>query len=244
MRRFNELRIALMLLTRLPAGRIDGKAPELKDTQWAFPLIGLPIGLIAGLIATAALAIGASPATAGLLGITALGLVTGGLHHDGLADYADGMGGGRDRDHVMEIMRDSRIGSYGVLALGLALALMGTSIASYASALLPAFVFTAIASRLIMLGVLVLVPPARKDGMGHMAGRQPLQVLLPGALLCLAVLPLTGWAAVWALVPMIATAWALSHIAKRRIGGQTGDVLGAVQLASETTGWIMLSALL
>src|SRR5437763_523525 len=90
---------------------------------WALPLIGLIVGAIAALVLLGAAWIGMTPAVAAGLALAAAVLVTGGLHEDGLADTADGLGGGKDRDHKLAIMRDSRIGSYGVLALMLTLGL-------------------------------------------------------------------------------------------------------------------------
>ncbi len=118
-----EFRVALMLLSRLPAGRIEGAAPNLADARWAFPLVGLALGLIGWAVHAGALASGAPAPVAAVRALAALALATGALHFDGLADFADGIGGGRDRAHALEIMRDSRVGSYGVLALILIVAL-------------------------------------------------------------------------------------------------------------------------
>jgi adenosylcobinamide-GDP ribazoletransferase len=239
-RRWDEARLALMLLTRLPAGRIAGEA-DLAAARWAYPLAGLPVGLIAGLVHLGTLALGAAPATAAIAALVALAAVTGGLHHDGLADFADGMAGA-DRARRLEIMRDSRIGSYGVLALGLTLAGIGAALADLGAAATPAaFVAVAVASRCAMLGVLVLLPAARGDGLGaaaHGTGGRALAVGGATALVCL--LPL-GAAAVPLAAATVAAAAGIAALARRRLGGQTGDVLGAVQLASEAAGWLALS---
>ena len=122
-RRLPEIRLALMLLTRLPVGQFAGTPPEITHARWAFPLVGLPLALIAWAVLAGAAALGLSPLVGGVLAVTALVLATGGLHHDGLADFADGMGG-RDPEQRLAIMRDSRVGSYGVLALILAVVLV------------------------------------------------------------------------------------------------------------------------
>ncbi|MEE4120317.1 MAG: adenosylcobinamide-GDP ribazoletransferase [Paracoccaceae bacterium] len=239
-RRWDEARLALMLLTRLPAGRIAYDTPLVR-CRWAYPLAGVPVGLIAGLVHWGALSLGASAAVAAVAALAALTAVTGGLHHDGLADFADGMGGS-DRAKRLEIMRDSRIGTYGVLALGLVVAAMGAAIADLGAEVPPvAFVAIAVASRCAMLAVLVVLPPARTDGLGaaaHAPGRRA--VAAGGALALVCLLPL-GPSAVPVAAAVAAAAAALAITALRRLGGQTGDVLGAVQLASEAAGWIALS---
>ena len=100
-----------MILTRLPAGRIEGNAPPIANAVWAFPLIGALVGLIAGAVFTLAITINLPAFAAALLALASAALVTGGLHEDGLADTADGFGGGQTLSRKLEIMRDSRIGS-------------------------------------------------------------------------------------------------------------------------------------
>ncbi|MCR8549011.1 adenosylcobinamide-GDP ribazoletransferase [Salipiger sp. P9] len=245
-RRIDEARLALMLLTRLPVGRFE-TPPDMAAARWVYPLAGVPVGLIGWAAFAGGTALGLAPLVAALVALAALALTTGGLHHDGLADFADGMGG-RDRARRLEIMRDSRIGSYGVLALVLVLALGAASLAELpvtprgAAALL----LSAVASRLLMLVVLDTLPPARGDGLGQMAsgGRGSRAGWLPGgALAVLLCLPLGG-AGLAALLVMALTALVLARRAQARLGGQTGDVLGAVQLCSETAGWLVLGALL
>ena len=121
-RRIAEVQVAFMLLTRLPAGRLWGGAPELAAAKWAFPLTGLVVGgSFAGVYITMSiLALPASLAAILALGVSVM--MTGGLHEDGLADCADGFGGGQTKDQKLAIMRDSRVGSYGVLALVLVIA--------------------------------------------------------------------------------------------------------------------------
>ncbi|RDC73042.1 adenosylcobinamide-GDP ribazoletransferase [Rhodovulum sp. 12E13] len=239
-RRWDEARLALMLLTRLPAGRIAHDIP-LARSRWAYPLVGVPVGLIAGLLHWGALGLGASAAVAAVAALAALAAVTGGLHHDGLADFADGLGGS-DRAQRLEIMRDSRIGSYGVLALGLVVAAMGAAIADLGAGVAPvAFVAIAVASRCAMLAALVFLPPARADGLGAAAHAPGGRAVATGGVIALVCLIPLGATAVPVAAAMSAAAAALAMTARRRLGGQTGDVLGAVQLASEAAGWIALS---
>ncbi|MFP4328504.1 MAG: adenosylcobinamide-GDP ribazoletransferase, partial [Paracoccaceae bacterium] len=232
--RLDEIRVAVMLLTRLPVGRLTGRVPGLDASSWAFPLVGLPVGLIGWAVHAGALSLGMSPLIAALMALSALALATGALHHDGLADFADGIGGGRDKAHCLEIMRDSRIGSYGVLALVLVLAFWAAALVELDSAASAwAFIGLAMASRVAMLAVLRWSPPARADGLGHSAsgGGAGLAV---GVAICALVLSPLGLPAVVVACVVAGMAILIGTLARRRIGGQTGDVLGAVQILSET----------
>ncbi|MBC9180481.1 adenosylcobinamide-GDP ribazoletransferase, partial [Pseudoroseomonas ludipueritiae] len=123
---------ALGLLTRLPTGWLPqhNSAAGFARSIWAYPLVGLGIGAAGGAVMAAGLWLGLPPLVAALWSLAATLLLTGGFHEDGLADTADGFGGGRDRARKLEIMRDSRIGSYGVLALVLALGLRAAALAA------------------------------------------------------------------------------------------------------------------
>jgi adenosylcobinamide-GDP ribazoletransferase len=244
-RRVEEARLALMLLTRLPAGRLAEPAPSLAAARWAYPLVGLVVGALAAAAQAAALAVGLGPLAAAILALTAAALVTGALHLDGLADFADGIGGGRDRAHVLLIMRDSRIGSYGVIALILALGLTATGLADLPPETAPAVIlFAAVGSRLAMLLVLDRLPPAREDGLGRSASGHAPGVWLPGAVAVAGLALWIGAASLPALAAMAVAALAVWRLALRRIGGQTGDVLGATQVAAEVAGILVLSAAL
>ncbi|MBF0335337.1 MAG: adenosylcobinamide-GDP ribazoletransferase, partial [Alphaproteobacteria bacterium] len=120
---------AAVFLTRLPLPHLRDPARPLAACMWAFPLVGAVLGLTAG-ACFAGLASLLPPLPAALVALALLVLATGGLHEDGLADLADGFGGGRDRDHRLEIMRDSRTGSYGALAVGFSLALRAAALAA------------------------------------------------------------------------------------------------------------------
>lgn len=239
-RRLSEIQVAAMLLSRLPAGQLGDGFPSMNAARWAFPLVGLPVGLLLWVV-LAALPDGPVGAA---LALGAAALVTGGLHHDGLADFADGMGG-QSRARRLEIMRDSRVGSYGVIVLIFTVLLGGLALAELGADLW-AILFVSLLSRLLMVCTLDLLPPARTEGLGQQAsGTTSPTAWLPGAALALACGALSGSAAVWgAGAVMLGTAALVGWQARRRLGGQTGDVLGAVQLASETAGWVALAALL
>lgn len=252
--RLAEAATALAWLTRLPVGRLlPDPAPSLARAAWAFPLAGLAVGGIAALVLGLAGLVGLPAPVAALLAVGAAIWTTGGLHEDGLADLADGAGGATPQRRL-QIMRDSRIGSYGVLALVLALGLRVAAISALVAAapLLAqaALVGLAAASRAGMVAGLRLMRPARDDGLGRAAGRPSgagMAVALAlgwAALLAPALLlshPLPAWLAL-ALGLGLAQLW-LARRALRDLGGQTGDVLGAMQQAGELAGLVLLAAL-
>lgn len=232
--RLKEAQLAFMILTRLPVGRISGEVPPLAASVWAFPLVGLALGLAMALVFAGATALNLPELAAALLALALSAVVTGGLHEDGLADMADGFGGGQTVSRKLEIMRDSRIGSYGVLALIFVIALTASAIATAGT--LAAFLAVAALSRSAMLLPMVVLRPARLDGLGH-AAQVSLGTPIWFALgLSIALAVLSGL--VLPAVLMLGTAVAATVLAKRQIGGQTGDVLGATQKLSECIGWL------
>ena len=244
--RTGEIRLAFMLLSRLPAGRIEGEAPAMAASSWAWPLVGVAVGAIMALVCGAGLWLGLPPLMAALLTLAAGALATGAMHEDGLADLADGFGGGRDRARKLEIMRDSRIGSFGVVALVLALAFraIGISTLAEAGSATAALIGIAAASRAVLPAALVLMPAARADGLGRSAaGAHPKPALIAAGIGFLCLLPLGFGTAVVAGAAMALAATLLAGLALRQIGGQTGDVLGAMQQLAEIAGWAALSAL-
>lgn len=239
-----EARLALALLSRLPAGRLDAP-PPLARAFWAYGLVGLTLGaLLAALLGVLSSA-GLGPVPAAVLALSAYWLATGGLHEDGLSDMADGFGGGADRARKLEIMRDSRIGSYGVLALiassAARIAALGALAGSGASGL-AAIILAHGLSRAGLPFAIIYLPNARGAGLGAAAAegagpRAPMGVWAAFALIAAMTLFLPGG---W--VMLIAGALGLAGVvilAQRQIGGWTGDVLGAAQVVGET---LMLTA--
>lgn len=246
-RRIDQMRLAAMMLTRVPMGRLTDPAPSLTEARWAFPVVGLPLGLAAWGAFAGATALCLPPLAAALVALGTLATLTGGLHHDGFADFADGMGG-RDRAHRLEIMRDSRVGSYGVIALIFAVSLAASGLSALPLSAWAGFVLVSVFSRVAMLVLLDTLPPAREDGLGRLAAEAgpalPWRVWLPGIILTGGVVLLSGPAALAVLAAMALAALIVARQARRALGGQTGDVLGAAQLASETVGWLTLAATL
>ena len=174
---------------------------------------------------------------AALLAVAAQVLLTGGLHEDGLADIADGFGGGRTRADKLRILRDSRIGSFGAMALMLALLARIGALAALAS---PALVAAALiaagaASRAALPVIMVSIAPARDEGLAVAAGRpHPLRAAAGAAIAILAALAVLPPAMATAgLVAAAGAALATGLLARRQIGGHTGDVLGAAQQLAE-----------
>ncbi|WP_343611502.1 adenosylcobinamide-GDP ribazoletransferase [Novosphingobium sp.] len=242
-RRWSEVQVALMLLTRLPAGRLGEPVPTLAQAAWAFPLAGLAVGgVVAGVMAVGQ-ALGWSAAVAAGVAMVAGLLATGGLHEDGLGDVADGFGGGHTRERKLEIMKDSRLGSYGAIALVMALGLRWLLLAQAGTPW--RIVALAVASRALLVAALALMPAARSDGLGRSASGVGVWRLAVGLGLGGAVL--LGWLGVLAGLAaglgMVLAVALMGWVACRQIGGQTGDVLGAMQLIGEIAGWLALVSL-
>ena len=219
------------LLTRVPVPF----TPPRPAGVWAWPLVGLATGAVALGLGAMLLAAGVAVGVAAAAVLATQAALTGGLHEDGLADCADGFWGGHDKLRRLEIMKDSRIGSYGALALMLGLlarwsaltALLGAGASGLALAAM-------VLSRAAMAGVMVALPNARAGGLSAQHGQPSVTAALTGVALALGLsVGVAGWTSlVLALVAGLA-ALGTALVAKRKIGGQTGDVLGAAQVVSE-----------
>jgi adenosylcobinamide-GDP ribazoletransferase len=244
----DEFLAAFQFLTRLPLGGAseDVLAPSLADAAWAFPLVGLAIGAIGGIAYWIASALALPALAAALIAVAAAALVTGGLHEDGLADTADGFGGGATRDNKLEIMRDSRIGTYGVLALIFCIGLRVAAIADIATRwhVLGAMVAAHALGRGVLPAALRWLDPARSDGLGASAGRpeQNRALIALGIALIAAVVGLGIPAGFSATIAAAIVAIAIGWLAQRQIGGQTGDVLGAIEQGAETAALLAAAA--
>ncbi|MEM9970213.1 MAG: adenosylcobinamide-GDP ribazoletransferase [Pseudomonadota bacterium] len=239
-----EVQVAFATLTRLPVGRIAEPVPTIDRGRWAYPLVGVVIGAVSGAVALGAGAVGLPPIAAGLLAVMCSILVTGALHEDGLADCADGFGGGRDRVAKIAIMKDSRNGSFGTLALILSVTLRAAAIGALASPVW-AIIAIAAASRFSMVVALENMPAARSDGLGASAATGGSQAPSAGIIALVAIAPMSVIApsgTLLAIAAMAVTGMVFARIATAQIGGQSGDVLGAIQQVTEITGLLVLSA--
>jgi len=242
----DDLRTATAFLTRLPMPHPDGARPEnFARAQRMFPLVGACIGAAVGLLCLLLRAIGVPDLAVAGLALGGGALLTGALHEDGLADVADGFGGGRDVAAKLEIMRDSRLGTYGALALVVSFAAKLAALAAIPDGVV---VQSLIAAHALGRGVLpwmvISLPNARTDGLAANAGRPDSAIasVAAGIALLIAVLALPFASALLAAIAAGAAALVMAWLAKRQIGGTTGDVLGGAEQVAETAILLLLAA--
>jgi adenosylcobinamide-GDP ribazoletransferase len=230
----NDLKIGFIFLTRLPlAHQMPIAKGELSQALWTAPVVGAAVGLLGAAVYGLAQALYLPPLPAAVLAIAATLAVTGGLHEDGLADVADGFGGGATRERKLEIMHDSRIGTFGVCALILSFMLRVAALTNLGDPGLVAAVLVAAhaAGRAPLAAFMRLIPAARTDGMSADAGRPSQGSAMAAVLLGLVLLLIgLGFATgVVAVVLLAAGFGCMAWLCKKQIGGQTGDVLGALE---------------
>jgi adenosylcobinamide-GDP ribazoletransferase len=246
----------LRFYSRLPVPRLPfetdpHQAPDFTDAPVVLPFVGAIIGCIGGLTLWVSAQFGVGAAASAILGLTALVIATGAFHEDGLADTADGFWGGATVERRLEIMKDSRIGTYGGAALALSLLLRAAILAELTARGGPGLAATlmigaAALSRCCGLTPLTFLPPARNDGASALVGRPGRTVyaiaLGVATVLALALANLHGliWAAIPATALAIAVAAGMTWLSKKKIGGHTGDVAGAAQQLSEIAFLIAL----
>ena len=231
--------LALQFMTRLPVpGDLPFDDDRLFKAARYYPLVGLVVGGIGGLVLyLSALVLPMSAAV--ILSVIATVYVTGAFHEDGLADTADGLGGGGTKERALEIMRDSRVGSYGAVSLVLALGLK----AALLSGVTPGFAVLLLlsghaVSRFSAVQVMATTEYARVEGAKFAApsiSRETYRIALLQSAGVLFVLGI-GWGWLLALTGALAVAAVTVFMRARlkaRLGGYTGDTMGAVQQVSE-----------
>jgi adenosylcobinamide-GDP ribazoletransferase len=233
-----DLKVALSFSTRLPlVHRLPIGGADVARAVWALPVAGACVGVAGALVYWLACRVGVPATPAAALALAATMAVTGCLHEDGLADIADGFGGGSGRERKLEIMRDSRIGTYGACALVLSLLLRVGALASLALPVRVACALLAahIGARAIMPAFMWFVPPARREGLSADAGRPAAaRVIIAAALGAVAVGVGLGPApGLTAVVLVLLAAALVARLSLRQIEGQTGDVLGALEQVAE-----------
>ena len=231
--RGRELAGAIMLLTRLPMPAFRGAQPSPAACVWAYPVVGAVVGAIGDVAFWLGRSIGLPPVLAAIWAIAATVLATGGLHEDGLADTADGFGGGHDRAKKLDIMRDSRIGTFGALVLMLSVSTRVASLAMLAGSHAAGFalICAGVAGRGAVLGALLTLAPARADGLAAPLGNAARVNLRCGIGIAVAVTLLSGGLSV--ALAAVGVAACLARLAHRQVGGYTGDVLGATEQIAE-----------
>ncbi len=248
-RQFVLLLVAIQFLTRLPVPRLDRFEDDwLTRSARYFPVVGVLVGSITVGVWWLSSSCFPPAVAAGLM-IAASLIVTGALHEDGFADVCDGFGGAATRDGVLAIMKDSRIGAYGSIGITVMLGLKWTALASMPRSVLALTVISAsMVSRWCATGLIWRLPYLRMD---VAAKSRPLadslsvgNWLLSGVLGALAFVPAAWIFSPTAILPMVrALAMSLAVAAastvlaaayfKSRIGGYTGDCLGATQQVAE-----------
>jgi adenosylcobinamide-GDP ribazoletransferase len=238
--RGNELKTALLFSTRLPLPfphAVTAGAAGIGEAAWALPLAGLLVGLIGGAVYALAQRLGVPAFPAAALALTVTLAATGALHEDGLADTVDGFGGGETREQKLTIMRDARIGTYGVCALIVSIIIRAGAVASFAHSAGAVWALLAAhgAARATMPILMFFVAPARSDGLSFTAGRPPLEsaaaAVIIGVIILVVGLGFVG--AIEAIVLLAIVLVLMGQLCAQQIGGQTGDVLGALEQAGE-----------
>jgi len=234
--RARDVMQALTLLSRLPLrGTSHDRGAR---AAWAYPVAGMVIGGIAALGASVAQGLGLPAPLAALIALALLVICSGALHEDGLADTVDGLWGGWTRQRRLEIMKDSHIGTYGVIALVLSLGARWSALWLLfdhgPGTATGAIVASAALSRAVMPCLMTALPHARETGLSHSQGRPAPRTAVVGLGIACGVATLTtGGAGVWAVLWALIAAGLVARIAQVKIGGQTGDILGATQQMTE-----------
>jgi adenosylcobinamide-GDP ribazoletransferase len=236
MRWIEDFLVAIQFLTRLPVPRVRFDPDSLARAAKFFPVVGLIIGLGASVLQRITAPHLSHPLVA-LLVLTFLILITSGLHEDGLADTADGFGGGWNREQVLTILRDSRIGSFGALALVVSVLARFLLLSTLPVNRFTAFIVSAhVLCRWTTLPLSYFLAPAREgDGQGaRIAQKISLASLLLGTLLSFAIVFYFMRIEFWIPVFVTLVITALSGLYySRRIGGVTGDCFGATNQLTE-----------
>jgi len=241
-------RAAIVFFTRVPAGGFPYHDAEWRRAAGWFPLVGVVVGLLAAGVWLLARPLGA--AVAATMAVTATILVTGGLHEDGLADTADALGGASDRGRLFEILKDPRVGTFGVLALLLSLLFRVLLLTSLPADAATALVLSHCAARLPPVWLMATQPyvtPRRLARSGAVASATWREVWVAAAVVVLTVLLLIAGklvspvAAAAATLSPLAVSVALGRVFRRRAGGVTGDFLGATEQAGEVVALLAIA---
>jgi adenosylcobinamide-GDP ribazoletransferase len=243
---FNDIAVCLAFYTRLPLPARAITAPALARANWAAPLAGAVVGGLGAAVYWLTQVAGLPALPAAGLAVATTVVATGCLHEDGLADVADGFFGGSNRERRLEIMRDSRIGAYGAVALVLSLLLRTTALAAIAAPgrVAASLIVAHMAARAILPIFMLSLRPARADGLAAGAGATSTPTAIVATTLGgLALgLGLGLGAGVAAMIGVCAAFLFMATLSLRRIGGHTGDVLGALEQIAEIVVLLVAAA--
>jgi len=242
----DDFKTATAFLTRLPMPHPQGpQPPNFVRAHRMFPVVGALIGAAVGLICLGLRYLGVPDLAAAALALGASAILTGALHEDGLADVADGFGGGRDRAAKLEIMRDSRLGTYGALILLVSFSAKLSALAAIPDGyVVPALIAAHALARGILPLMSLNLPYARNDGLARNAGQPDASTAALAAVLALmlALVSLSWRNALLSAFVAGLSALGIAWLARRQIGGQTGDVLGGAEQVGETAILVLLAA--
>lgn len=239
-----DLARSVAFLSRIPVPDrfFLGQSGSFSRAVRAFPLAGALIALVPALVLYTLSQTGDALVTS-VITLSLMVLVTGALHEDGLADAADGLGGGRDREHALAIMKDSRIGSYGVVAMLISFSLRIASLAALArfdSSLSAVSILAAASvSRSVMIWHWSALPPARTNGVAVAIGAperasRNLALLIGGVMGLVFIASHLGFlVAIFAILVSATAGQIFTGFVRRKLGGHTGDTIGATQQVSE-----------
>lgn len=239
-----RLKLSIGFFTRIPLPHDDDHSGDLADAAITFPIAGFLIGaLLATIWLIASYFLPALPA-AGIAMTTGL-ILTGALHEDGLSDCADGLGGNVSKERALEIMRDSRIGTYGAAALIMTIGLRWSGLASLDMwSGFTALIIAHMAGRTAIIIPMYFSQYARKEGLASsVSGGQDINqfsitLLIPALISFL----IAGWQGLLAVAISMVTAWLVTKWLDLRIGGYTGDGLGAIEQIAEITTLLVFVA--
>lgn len=242
---------AVQFLTRIPTPQLDDFQPEwIQQSARYYPAVGLVVGGISGCVLCLTCLIW-SPWIASVLAVAAGMALTGCFHEDGLADTADGIGGGQTRSRRLEIMKDSRLGTYGASVLFMNLALRILCIGTLATISPFLGLFCVLAANAMGRSIAVLAMAAMPYGGDPAMAKEgkpdrttALNVVIALSVGALALLPFTPLQATTAVAVGIAVAAIPGCLAWRLLGGRTGDVLGAIEQAFEIGFLLAMAAIL
>lgn len=237
--------------TRLPFNFSGAPRFRLAQRLPTLPVLGIGIGLAAGIDLAVAQWLGAGPILAAFVGLLTAMVVSGALHEDGLADTADALGpAAATVERRLEILRDSRIGAFGALALifsvGARVAALAQLAARDAGLALLALVAAHALSRAAIAWPMGALEPARGDGLGANTGQPTtndvgIALAVGGGVAFLMLLGVSPMSAVLAPAIVFAIAWGMVPLARERFGGYTGDVLGATQQVTEVAALVVVA---
>jgi adenosylcobinamide-GDP ribazoletransferase len=246
-------RAAFVFFSRLPIGGFPYGA---SDWHWApahLPLVGAVVGAASAAVFAGGAWLGLGPLLRATLALGVAVWLTGALHEDGLADAADGLGGGSDASRVLAIMKDSRIGTYGAAALGITLLARAAAMSELPPKAWFAIVGVHVTARVPPVWLLCALPyvndrvDAKSQGLFRTRALHVVVAL--GWSLCLAGIGV--WLGAWpwraALAAMLAPLVLVPLLARyfrRRVGGVTGDLLGAAEQIGELAAWVAIMATL